>query len=201
MIDAIVLAAGLGRRWGAAAKPLLDVDGETALGVVLCRIRAEGIARPIVVLGHSADAIREAVDLSNCHVIINPHPELGMGSSLAKGLNAVSPEAIGTLIFHVDMPFIRADTIRRVIDEADAGAHIAAPQFGVQRGFPVYFARSCFPELKEHLDGDTGGKGYIDAHPELLHVLPVEDPGCVHDVDRPEDLAAWKGGQPCATCA
>jgi molybdenum cofactor cytidylyltransferase len=201
MIEAIALAAGLATRMG-EIKPLTLVDGEPVLVIVLRRIRAAGVSRPIVVLGsRSAQRIEEAVDLTDCVVVFNDEPEAGMSRSLRLGLDAVSPEAIGALIFHADMPFVRPETVRAVLHAAEAGASIVAPIHRARRGFPVFFHRACFPELRESLSGDAGGRAYIEAHHDDLVSITVDDPGCVYDIDRPTDLAAWEGGRACATSA
>jgi len=192
VIEAIVLAAGLGTRMG-QAKPLLLVDGEPALARVLRRIRDAGLAHPVVVLGApSAQRIDEAVDLTDATIVLNESPEAGMSGSLRLGLAAVSGEAAGALVFHADMPFVATETVQAVVRAADCGADIAAPRFRGHRGFPVFFRQARFPELRESLVGDTGGRAYLETHRDELVCVDVDDPGCVHDIDRPGDLKAWK---------
>ena len=199
MIEAIVLAAGLATRMG-GIKALTPIEGEPALSRVLRTVGSAGIVRPVVVLGsRSAQRIEEAVDLTECRVVLNDEPEVGMSRSLRLGLDGVSPEATGVLIFHADMPFIRPGTIRAVLRAAERAAQIAAPIHQARRGFPVFFHRTCFPELRESLSGDAGGRAYIEAHHDDLVSLIVDDPGCVYDIDRPTDLAAWEGDRACAT--
>jgi len=201
MIDAIVLAAGLGTRMG-ATKPLTPIEGEPALAAVLRRIADAGIERSVVVLGApSADAIEDAVDLSGCTVVRNDAPEAGMARSLRLGLDAVSRDARGVLVFHADMPFIRTETIRAVRCAARQGTPIAAPSHEGRRGFPVFFHRSRLPGLRKVLTGDAGGRAYIAAHRDDLTEIPVDDPGCVYDIDRPADVAAWEGEHACSTSA
>jgi molybdenum cofactor cytidylyltransferase len=201
MIEAIVLAAGLARRMG-EVKPVTLIEGEPALSRILRTVGAVGIARPIVVLGApSAGRVGEALDLTGCTVVLNDRPEAGMSRSLRRGLETVSGSAIGALVFHADMPFVEPETIRAVVRAAEHGARIAAPIHRGHRGFPVFFRRSCFPELQRSLSGDAGGRTYIETHREDLVAIPVDDPGCVYDIDRPADLAAWKGDRACATRA
>ena len=199
MIDAVVLAAGLATRMG-ELKPLIPIDGEPALSRILRAIRAAGIPRPIVVLGaRSADRIEEAIDLTDCTVIVNDAPEAGMSRSLRLGLDAISPDAVGLLVFHADMPYVRVETTRAVLRAAERGASIAAPLHEGRRGFPVFFRRTHVSELRRTLTGDAGGRDYIDAHREAFESVVVDDPGSVHDVDRPADLAAWEGDRACVT--
>jgi CTP:molybdopterin cytidylyltransferase MocA len=191
-IDAVVLAAGSGSRMG-RIKPLVPLNGEPVLEIVLRRLRDAGLPSPIVVLGDDADRIRQAIDLSHARVIVNDHPARGMSTSLALGLTAVSEGARGALIFHADMPFLTARTIRKIISTARTGARIAAPVYRGTRGFPVYLARSCFREVVATLVGDAGARGYLAAHAGDISSMEVDDAGCVVDIDRPEDLAFYQG--------
>jgi len=187
MIEAIVLAAGQGERLG-AIKPLVSIDGEPALIRVIRAIRKAGVEAIIVVLGHAAETVQAQVDLTNCRVILNPRYENGMAGSLIRGIESVSPAAQGVLIFHADMPTVRAETIRAVIQRAKQGTRIAAPSYEAQRGFPVYLHRSCLQELMPTLTGDVGARRYISSHAEELVLVEVDDPGAIRDIDRPEDL-------------
>ena len=189
MIAAIVLAAGLGTRMR-RIKPLIEFGGEPSLAILLRRLRAAGIARPIVVLGRSAKQIRDRVDLSEADVVLNPHPEHGMAGSLALGLRAVPLTADGTIVLHADMPFIEKETIHAVLRTAERGARIAAPSHRGRRGFPVYLSRAAFPELLATLAGDVGAREYIARHTEDLVLAEVDGDGCLRDIDTPEDLSA-----------
>lgn len=186
-IDAIVLAAGFGSRMG-RIKPLVPVHGTPSLVWVLKRLSEAGLQNPIVVLGYGADEIARAVDLSQAQTVVNDHPARGMASSLALGLGAVSAHAAGALTLHADMPFVAPSTIRAVAEAAAGGARIAAPCLGGTRGFPVYFARSCFPGLINTLHGEIGGREYIEAHKQDLVTIAVEDEGIIRDMDLPEDI-------------
>lgn len=201
MIEAIVLAAGLATRMG-GIKVLTPIEGEPALARILRRIDAAGIARCVVVLGsRSARQVEEAVDLTGRVVIRNDTPGAGMSRSLRLGLDALLPEATGALVFPADMPFVRPQTIRAVLRAAEEDARIAAPTHQTHRGFPVFFHRTCLPQLRASLSGDAGGRAYIEAHRDDLVSIAVDDPGCVYDIDCPADLAAWKGDRACATSA
>jgi len=198
MIQPIVLAAGLGSRMG-VNKALLPVGDLPALAVVLRTIEAAGLTSPIIVLGHNAEAVRNAVNLKHGCVIVNPHPEKGMSHSLGMGLDASPADATGVLVFHVDMPFVASATVRAVANEARRGAILAAPVHEETRGFPVFFAQAVIASLKASLQGDIGGRTFIRSHDRDLTCVTVNDPGCVFDIDTPSDLGAWKGEPLCAT--
>lgn len=186
-VEAVVLAAGLGTRMR-QIKPLVSIHGTPSLALVLKRLSEAELHRAVVVLGHGADDIRRSVDLSQARIVVNENPERGMASSLAVGLRAVSDRSAGALILHADMPFVTASTLRAVVKAATGGARIVAPRLRGQRGFPVYFARSCFSELIGSLHGEIGGREYIAAHAHDLVAIDVEDEGILRDIDRPEDI-------------
>jgi len=198
MIEGIVLAAGLGTRLG-RVKSLVLVDGRPALAQILDRLTRCGLTRPIVVLGWQSEAVRHAVDLRGCRVVENEAPSLGLASSLRLGLQAISPGAQGALILHADMPFVREATIRAVLAAARTGASIAAPYDHGRRGFPVFVRRVHIPAIIESLTGDAGAREYLATHNDAMTRVDVDDPGCVLDIDRPEDLAAAEGRPRCST--
>ena len=187
MIEAIVLAAGKGERYG-AIKPLIQIEGEPALSRILTTLRAAGIDDILVVLGHAAERIRREVDLGGVRVLVNPNYETGMGGSLSLGIRSLSPSTKGFLILHADMPYVSQVTLRAVLGRANAGALIAAPIHRGRRGFPVYLHRSCCPGLLPTLHGEMGARGFIASNHCDLILTEVDDPGCVWDIDRPEDL-------------
>jgi len=187
MIAAIVLAAGRGTRFG-AIKPLVPIAGEPTLQRVLQRLDEAGVPDRIVVLGHAAGAIRGAVDLNRCAVVVNRDYRTGMASSLAAGIRAVPAAADGGLVLHADMPYVAVSTIRAVVAAARKGAVLAAPVHRGQRGFPVYLHRSTFAELLTTLVDEVGARRYIARHTEALVRVEVDDAGAVHDVDRPSDV-------------
>jgi len=82
---AIILAAGVGRRFGEALsgqpKALLEVEGETLLVRLIRQLRLAGVEEIVVVAGFGIEAIRSAVD-SRVQVLLNPDYERGAILSL-----------------------------------------------------------------------------------------------------------------------
>jgi molybdenum cofactor cytidylyltransferase len=123
-------------------------------------------------------------------IVENPSPERGMASSLALGLDALPADADGVLVFHADMPYLRPETVRALVRAAAQGPEIVAPRWNGTRGGSSE-ARSI----------GCGGRSLIARHPERLRVVDVEDPGCVRDIDRPDDLTPQEEAPCCATSA
>lgn len=62
---AIILAAGVGKRFGAEMndrpKALLEVGGETLIGRLVRQLRAGGVERIVIVVGHRGELIEQAL--------------------------------------------------------------------------------------------------------------------------------------------
>jgi choline kinase len=71
-MDALILAAGSGRRLGhGRPKCLVDLDGQTLLERQLAAFEWAGVDRVVVVAGYQADDVREALPPST-RVVVNP---------------------------------------------------------------------------------------------------------------------------------
>ncbi|MEQ9073275.1 MAG: nucleotidyltransferase family protein [Sandaracinaceae bacterium] len=168
----LLLAAGASRRFGPENKLLHPLDGVP----MIRRAAASFAALPTtVVLGHDADAVRAALAGLDAQLITNPHPERGMGASIAAGMRLVDADAV--LIALGDMPFVRPASVSAL---AAASAPIARPTFDGQPGHPVRFARVHHPALRA-LDGDGGARSLVRLHG--FTPVPVDDPGVLRDVD------------------
>jgi molybdenum cofactor cytidylyltransferase len=118
-------------------------------------------------------------------LLVNPRPEAGMGSSLARAIKAC-PDADGWVVALADMPWIRPDTVRRVAAPLGAGAPLVAPSHNGRRGHPVGFSAAFYADLPA-LDGDLRGRHILEAHPNELLMIAVHDPGIPLDMDTPAD--------------
>ena len=202
-ISGILLAAGLGSRLG-GGKLLLQYKGKPLLAHSLAAVlSAGGLARLILVLGNDAAPLTKALNACfpkfpppGTEIVINSRPEWGMSESLRLGLSALvgGPETTGprsVAVFLGDQPLIRPDTLRLLYAAhkralAKNPRHPAtAPEYRGRRGNPVILSRALLPSLLR-LEGDAGARHILtDLGPRLL-LLPVDDPGVVHDEDTPE---------------
>lgn len=132
------------------------------------------------VLEHTLDAVR-ASGLP-WHLEQAPHP--GMGDSIAAAVRATAG-AEGWLILPADLPLVRPATLRRIAT-APQGQIVVRPLYQGRQGHPVRFDRACGEALLA-LAGEAGAAAVVRRH--RLWTLEVDDPGCVMDIDTPEDLA------------
>ena len=167
-------------------KQLLRIGEETILAKTLESIRASSAGEIILVLGHAADEIAKTVATQDLKIVINPDYQQGMGTSLRSGLAAVSAEA--ALIVLADQPWIRAETLNRLIEcHQERKPQIMIPTYKGFRGNPVLLDRSVFAEVQA-LNGDVGCRAIFGDHTEGILKLPVDDPGILLDIDSRNDF-------------
>jgi molybdenum cofactor cytidylyltransferase len=185
-IAAVILAAGKSARMG-EAKQLLRLGDTTVLGQTIANARRAALDEVILVLGASAEAIRRQLPLEGLKLVINPHYEQGMATSLRAGLEAVSPQAGAALILLADQPLVRPATLSRLADHyRRTHPQILIPTCRGIRGNPVLLDRSLFAEAMA-LAGDVGCRALFAQHPEAIAKLEVEDEGILVDIDNPDD--------------
>lgn len=170
----LILAAGRGERFRAAGGQGNKLDA---------LLRTAGGTRSV--LDHVIAAAQESG--LHWHVVLPAdtfhHAEQSMGTSIATGV-AATVDASGWLILPGDLPLITSKCIKSV---ADALRHhpVVAPYFQKMQGHPVGFGRKFKDDLLG-LHSDSGARDVLLKN--HVHRLPVQDDGCVFDVDTPELL-------------
>ncbi len=133
------------------------------------------------VLQHTLDAVRASA--LPWHLEDGAHP--GMGDSIAAAVRATA-QANGWLILPADLPLIQSDTLRRVA-AALQDQDVVLPVYQGQRGHPVGFSARCGSALGK-LRGERGAASVVCLYAALE--LPVDDMGCISDIDTVDDLRA-----------
>ena len=198
MITALVLAAGASRRMGDRNKLLLPFRGRPLIEHVVRTVLAARVGEVVVVLGHEAERVRDALRDLPVAFAHNERFEEGMTTSIQAGLAAASPDAAGYLICLSDLPLIEPAELDRLVTaferarEADARA-IGVPAFEGRRGNPVLFAAHYRPDLLAHR-GMTGCKGIVRQHPEHVVEVEMDTDHVLQDVDTPEAYERVSGG-------
>lgn len=197
MTAAIILAAGTSSRMGEDRyKLLLPLGGRPVLAHVLDAALASQ-ARPIIlVLGHQAAEVRAQLASYTLHpeitVLENPAYLQGMSASMKLGIQALishgykksDDEAIDSALFLTgDQPLLTGQIIDSIIETyRRSGKRIVAPLYEGQRGNPVLFDASLFPELLL-VTGDEGGRGVLKRHLDEVANVEIENSEASYDVD------------------
>jgi len=189
VIAAIVLAAGASSRMGRpkAALPL-GTGGQTVLSRGVATLLEAGVPRVVVVAGAHPEAVRHALRTPDSRVEVVDHPGWAGGqlTSLLCGLDALaSPGLEAVLVTLVDVPLVRAETVRALVRTWRARrALIVRPARGPVHGHPVLFDRRLFAELRG-ADPAMGAKPVVRRHAERVVDMEVEDEGAFIDLDVP----------------
>jgi len=152
-------------------------------------------------------------ELPELVVAVNPDPERGMLTSVLAGLDAlgggstreggVLRPAEPLLVCPADLPALSPGTVAAVLAALAAtvpgtGARparlpgLAVPVHAGRRGHPLAVAPRLVPEIPG-LDPAVGLRQLLERHPDELAEVPVDDPGCVRDLDTPEDYEDLAG--------
>jgi bifunctional UDP-N-acetylglucosamine pyrophosphorylase / glucosamine-1-phosphate N-acetyltransferase len=122
-LQVVVLAAGQGKRMHSdLPKVLHPLAGRPLLGHVLDTARALGAARPCVVIGHGAEAVRKQLDGADVAWALQDK-QLGTGHALMQALPQLQPGGT-VLVLYGDVPLIAGETLRSLV-EAAAGGKLA----------------------------------------------------------------------------
>src|SRR5512137_2464873 len=129
-IAGILLAAGSATRMG-RNKLLLELAGEPLARRAARRALEAGLAPLLVVLGHEAELVREALSGLPCRFVQNQDWSQGQSTSLSAGAAAVPPDAEAAVVLLADMPFVDGTAIRAVVARwRETGAPLVACRYG-----------------------------------------------------------------------
>lgn len=187
---AVVTAAGSAERFG-GRKLLADVGGEPLLDRTIRCLLEGDVSEIIVVVGTDGrNALERDVNAMNdarVRPVENREPSRGMFSSIQEGVRTASGDVL--LILPGDMPFVRSDTVRSVIQEWTKRRGIVSPRYNGKRGHPVALPLGLRDEILA-TPATSNLHEVIKRHLDQRVDLDVDDPGIVQDVDAPADLDA-----------
>lgn len=121
-VNIVILAAGMGKRMHSARpKVLHSLAGRPLLSHVIDTARALAPSRLVVVVGHGAQAVREAVAAPDIQFALQAE-QRGTGHAVQQALPFIDP-ALPTLVLYGDVPLTRASTLRRLVNAAANGRY------------------------------------------------------------------------------
>lgn len=185
-VIAIILAAGLSRRMGARNKLLLPIGEAPMIRHMVNVYRAATGGRVVVVTGHQADKIDNALSGSGAETVFNADFRQGQPTSVACGLHAAG-DADTVLIGLGDQPLLTVGDIQSLLaaHEAADSARISIPAADQQRGNPIVVPASLHARLLAD-PRSPGCKKFTRTHPEHVQFHQLASPGFYMDVDTPE---------------
>lgn len=195
MISAIVLAAGLSRRMGAANKMILPYMGKTIITATVEQIIASGITEIIVVTGFEPEKIKAALAGLPIQLVHNPYYEKGMTTSIQQGV--AQAKGNGYMICLGDMIRITPGEyalLNTKFEEQYAvdPACILLPFYNGEKGNPVIFSGHYRQAISAHQDME-GCKGIVQDNKQHLCRIEMPTNHVLMDMDYPEDYQQLVG--------
>lgn len=188
-VVALVMAAGVSRRFGGDKRRARLTDGRTLLATTLTTV-AWAYPRWWLVTRPGDDLEPgEAFDPARHRRLIADHARNGLGGSLGDAFRHLIVEeetAIAAAVVLADMPWLSATTCTRLQRHAHA-ERIVIPCHQGKRGHPALFGRTFWPALAQLKEGD-GARAIVKANREAVHLVDVDDEGIWRDIDTPQDL-------------
>lgn len=187
MIAGVVLAAGGASRFG-SPKQLAELEGRPLLQHAIDAVLGVSAVDPVVVvLGASAERVREAVVLRRARPVVCHDWAEGMAASLRCGIEAVG-DADWVIVTLGDQPRVTSEVIAAIADEAasaPAGVTAIRAMYDGVPGHPVALSRAMLPGVAK-LRGDVGARELLgSASVRTFEAGRLCDPV---DVDTPEEL-------------
>lgn len=192
-VIAVVLAAGLSRRFGSTTNKLLCLwKGRPIISHTVGEIIASGVSRVVVVVGHQGEEIARALDGQKVELVKNRSPADGMSSSLIAGLQRINEgdRPDGVMVCLGDMPLIKSSLIADLIGQFSRHRDLLSiwrPLYRDAPGHPIIFSSGLFDELFG-IEGDIGARDIIESNSHLVHFLPVKNKSVLFDVDTENSL-------------
>ena len=189
-VAAVVTAAGRSMRMGSVNKLLAPLGGRALVRAVVDALEGSCVRPIVVVTGHEADRVEEALAGADVRPVHNPGYREGLSGSIRIGLAALPESAEAVIVCLGDMPLVASRHVDRLVAAFDPaeGREICVPVFEGRRGNPVLFARRFFEEMAA-VRGDVGARRLIGEHEEHVCEVAMDDRAVLLDVDSPQALA------------
>jgi len=185
-VVAIVLAAGFSERMG-EFKPLLPLGGVTILERCVTLFRGAGIDDVRVVTGHRGAELEPLLARLGVRVVANPRYREGMFSSVVAGVATLGAEVDYFFVLPVDVPLVRAATIRRLLELCRREhADVIYPRFMGMRGHPPLIAARHAREIAAW-EGEGGLKAALAQWESTALDVEVADGNILLDMDALDD--------------
>jgi molybdenum cofactor cytidylyltransferase len=191
MIPVLILAAGKSSRMRGADKLMCDMHGAPLLRRQI--ERAIGIGPIYVALPSDNHPRLAALNGTDAISLIVPEASQGMGGTM-RGAVANLPECDAFMIILGDLISLTNKDLSGVVNAMSAHKDNliwrgATPDG--RAGHPIIFDASLRPAFA-NLHGDNGGESIVKSLAAQTYLHRFNDNRARHDLDTPEDWAAWQ---------
>jgi molybdenum cofactor cytidylyltransferase len=189
-VAGVLLAAGESSRFRDGNKLLARVDGEPIVRRAARTLLESDCAPLLVVVGHEAERVREALSDLPFETVENDEYARGQATSVRAAVEALSDreDPVDAAVFALgDMPFVAPESVRRLVAVyRDGRATAVAAASDGERGNPVLFDARYFGRLAD-VEGDVGGRELLREGGDAA-LVETGDSGVRADIDTVSDL-------------
>ena len=179
-IAVIILAAGQGTRMKSAMhKVLHPVAGRPMLLHLLASVAGLKPARQVVVVGSGREQVEAAVAGTGA-VISVQDKQLGTGHAVAQAHDALAGFAGDILILYGDVPLVRPETMRAMLDRLNMGDEPRAvvlgfrPEDAAAYGRIITDGQGAIDKMVEYKDADAGERAVTLCNSGLMAVRSTD---------------------------
>jgi molybdenum cofactor cytidylyltransferase len=187
---AIILAAGEARRMG-HPKALIEHEGGKSFLQSLASTFGKAGCAVIGVVGKDAQAVKDQHPAVN--LVENAQWQDGQLSSVKAGLEAALDEDADVVLLHpVDMPALRASTLKSLLKSMGDSLEALRPEFEGAAGYPIVLSRGAAERMR------ASGESQLESALKAVQLrrVPVKDPGVVVNINTPETYERLFGSAP-----
>jgi molybdenum cofactor cytidylyltransferase len=191
MTYGLILAAGESSRIG-RPKALLKIGKETFAERITNVLHSAGIEKITLVAGPHYEEIRKNLD--EVTVVFNAQYTFGQFSSLQAGLRQISAKPESVIVWPVDLPLVRTDTVAALIKSAQNNP-ITVPVYHGKKGHPVVYSAETIKKILS-MEPTHTGKDLFEYFKDRITLIDVEDAAVLIDIDTSEDYERYikRGG-------
>lgn len=186
-ISLIVLAAGNSSRFG-SNKLLFEINEKPMYRSIADTIleaeqKKEALFFEKIIVTKHRKIIQDPYLLQHFQMIVNPHSERGISSSIQLGIEGSNKLTDAWCFLVCDQPYLKAETIcNLVIEWEKSNKELGCVVYKEHLGNPTIFKNKYRYELMQ-LTGDIGGKGILKAHRQEVFCYPVDNEKELEDID------------------
>jgi len=173
LIEGVILAGGKSSRMK-QNKMMLDYKGQPLITHVINSMFTY-CNKITIVTGHYQIDYKTLFDKdSNIDIIHNESYELGMFSSIKKGIEGINSDIF---IIPGDYPLVKNTTYKKLLD---GDGLIRVPVFRGRKGHPIFISQNLLDEIRNE-DINSNLKVWRDRH--SVQYIEVDDEGVIKDID------------------
>jgi molybdenum cofactor cytidylyltransferase len=188
-LSILIPAAGASKRLG-QTKQLVRYKSVTLIQNAVNIASSINPCEVIVITGHKASSVKNAVDQTPVHWVHNSNWSDGMGSSIAAGAAVVSHASCAVMILLCDQWRLETSDLRLMAETWQSNPErIICARANEQNMPPVIFPIDFLSQLQA-LEGENGARDILGDKPEMLIPVPLKN--ALFDLDTTAGLSRLK---------